>query len=47
MIVLAVLWARSDARLARRKDRQADRDGDAELKAYNAYLQQLAEHRPS
>lgn len=42
MIVLAVLWIRSDDRLARRKDRQADRDDD-ELKAYNAHLQKLAE----
>lgn len=46
MVAMAVLWVRSDARLARRKDRQADRDGDAELKAYNAHLQRLAElHR--
>lgn len=41
MIVLAVLWMRSDERLARRKDRQAERDNNAELKAYNAYLQDL------
>ncbi|MDA2806255.1 cytochrome c oxidase assembly protein [Nocardiopsis suaedae] len=44
MIVLAVLWMRSDARLARRSDRKAERDGDAELNAYNAYLQRLADH---
>lgn len=44
MIALAILWMRSDDRLARRKDRQARRDGDAELHAYNAYLQRLAEH---
>ncbi|MDT7580401.1 MAG: hypothetical protein QOK35_1665, partial [Pseudonocardiales bacterium] len=31
-------WMRSDEREARRKDRAADRDGDAELTAYNAEL---------
>ena len=41
MVVLAVQWARSDAREAGRKDRQADRDGNAELAAYNAHLQRL------
>ncbi|GAA1439189.1 cytochrome c oxidase assembly protein [Nocardiopsis tropica] len=44
MIVLAVLWMRSDDRLARRTDRKAERDGDAELNSYNAYLQRLADH---
>ncbi|GAA2003647.1 cytochrome c oxidase assembly protein [Nocardiopsis rhodophaea] len=47
MIALAITWMRSDDRLARRTDRQADRDGDAELNAYNAYLQRLAEHEAS
>ena len=41
MVVLGVQWSRSDAREARRKDRQADRDGDAELAAYNERLQRL------
>jgi putative copper resistance protein D len=41
LLALAVQWSRSDAREARRLDRQADRDGDAELKAYNAYLEAL------
>lgn len=40
-IVVAVQWSRSDDREARRKDRQADRDGDAELTAYNSYLSRL------
>ncbi len=31
-------WRRADTREARRKDRQADRDDDAELRAYNAML---------
>jgi cytochrome c oxidase assembly factor CtaG/putative copper export protein len=37
-IVLAVQWSRSDERETRRRDRAADRDGDAELAAYNAML---------
>jgi putative copper resistance protein D len=37
-IIVAFLWSRSDAREARRRDRAADRDGDAELEAYNAML---------
>lgn len=41
MVVLGVQWARSDDREARRKDRQASRDGDAELAAYNEHLQRL------
>jgi len=40
-IVVAVQWSRSDDREARRRDRQADRDGDAELGAYNTYLSKL------
>ncbi|MCB0919043.1 MAG: bifunctional copper resistance protein CopD/cytochrome c oxidase assembly protein [Actinobacteria bacterium] len=42
IIVVAVQWSRSDDREARRMDRQADRDGDAELEAYNAYLARLS-----
>lgn len=41
MVLVAVQWARSDSKLAARQDRQADRDGDAELNAYNDYLAQL------
>jgi putative copper resistance protein D len=45
-LVLAILvtfaWARSDDRMSKRQDRQADRDGDQELKAYNQMLQARA-----
>jgi Predicted membrane protein len=37
-ILVALLWSRSDARDAKRADRKADRDGDAELAAYNQML---------
>ncbi len=37
-ILVAVLWSRSDERDAHRGDRAADRDGDAELAAYNEML---------
>ncbi|HEY6794948.1 MAG TPA: cytochrome c oxidase assembly protein, partial [Kineosporiaceae bacterium] len=42
-VIIAVQWAMSDDREARRRDRAADRDGDAELTAYNAMLARLAE----
>ncbi|ORV84068.1 copper resistance protein CopD [Mycobacterium interjectum] len=42
MIALLVQWARSDRRTARRLDRAADLDNDAELAAYNAMLAELA-----
>ena len=35
LIALGVQWARSDEREARRSDRQAARDGGAELAACN------------
>ena len=41
-IIVAILWSRSDSREARRRDRAADRDGDAELDAYNAMLGERA-----
>ncbi|MFW2512743.1 cytochrome c oxidase assembly protein [Demequina sp. SO4-13] len=37
-IGVIVAWRKADAREARRTDRQADRDDDAELRAYNAML---------
>jgi putative copper resistance protein D len=40
LVVLA--WVKSDSAEARRHDRQADRDGDADLAAYNAELAALA-----
>lgn len=42
-MIVAVQWARTDRAETRRKDRQADRDGDAELAAYNARLAALAQ----
>jgi cytochrome c oxidase assembly factor CtaG len=39
LIAIAVQWSRSDEREAKRRDRAADRDGNAELEEYNAYLQ--------
>ncbi|HEY3995239.1 MAG TPA: cytochrome c oxidase assembly protein [Mycobacterium sp.] len=42
MLALLVQWARSDKRTARRLDRAADRDDDADLTAYNAMLAELA-----
>ena len=43
MIALGFQWYQSDMREARRSERQADRDDDAELKAYNEMLAQMAE----
>ena len=43
ILMVAWQWMRSDEREARRKDRQADRDGDAELTAYNERLAALDE----
>lgn len=40
-IIVAIQWARSDQRLAKRTDRAAQRDGDQELKAYNQRLAKL------
>ena len=42
-ITVAIQWSRSDARAERRRDRHADRTGDAELAEYNARLAELAE----
>ncbi|MEU6461188.1 cytochrome c oxidase assembly protein [Streptomyces sp. NPDC046976] len=41
LIALLFQWYGSEKRHARRKDRQADRDGDKELAEYNAYLASL------
>ncbi|MFF3690741.1 cytochrome c oxidase assembly protein [Streptomyces sp. NPDC002187] len=41
LIALVFQWYRSDQRQAKRRDRAADRDGDKELEAYNAYLASL------
>ena len=42
MLALLIQWRRSDQRTARRLDRAADRDDDAELAAYNAMLAEMA-----
>lgn len=42
VIALMVQWVRSDDRLARRIDRAADRDDEAELAAHNAMYRELA-----
>ncbi|MFT4260241.1 cytochrome c oxidase assembly protein [Microbacterium sp.] len=42
-ITVAIQWSRSDTKLQRRRDRHADRTGDAELEEYNAKLAALAE----
>lgn len=47
MAALMVQWARSDRRTAKRLDRAADRDDDAELAAYNEMLAQLARREQS
>ncbi len=40
-VVVGVQWYRSEQRETVRRDRQADRDGDAELRAYNERLARL------
>ncbi|MEE6294740.1 cytochrome c oxidase assembly protein [Georgenia sp. MJ278] len=42
-VAVAVSWARDEERAARRGDRKADRDDDADLVAYNAQLARLAD----
>ncbi|GAB2605718.1 cytochrome c oxidase assembly protein [Streptomyces capparidis] len=41
LLALVFQWRKSEERQARRADRAAERDGDAELEAYNAYLSAL------
>jgi cytochrome c oxidase assembly factor CtaG len=43
-IAVAIQWSRSDEKETRRRDRNADRTGEAELIEYNARLARLAEH---
>jgi putative copper resistance protein D len=42
MIAFLIQWRRSDQRTAKRLDRAADRDDNAELAAYNAMLAELS-----
>lgn len=44
-ILVALQWSRSDERESRRRDRHAERTGDAELAEYNAMLRRLADRR--
>ncbi|MGM0386729.1 MAG: cytochrome c oxidase assembly protein [Actinomycetota bacterium] len=41
-IIMAMMWARADQKVAVRLDRKADRTGDAELEAYNRMLSERA-----
>lgn len=43
-ITVAIQWSRSDEKESKRRDRHADRTGDAELEEYNARLQAIAAH---
>ena len=43
-LLITLAWVRSDSAESKRLDRQADRDDDAELKAYNAHLNALSGH---
>jgi cytochrome c oxidase assembly factor CtaG len=42
-LLVTLAWVRSDGAETKRQDRQADRDDDAELKAYNAHLSSISE----
>ncbi|WP_127794956.1 cytochrome c oxidase assembly protein [Agromyces sp. LHK192] len=42
-IAVAIQWSRADEKESRRRDRHADRTGDAELEEYNARLQAIAD----
>jgi len=41
-LVVAIQWSRSDKKETKRRDRNADRTGEAELGEYNAMLEKLA-----
>jgi len=45
-LVVVAQWVKSDEKSAKRYDRRAERDGDAELVAYNSRLRRLGEGRP-
>ncbi|PFG35001.1 putative copper resistance protein D [Sanguibacter antarcticus] len=42
-VIVAVSWSRADERLAKRRDRKVDRDGDVEMDDYNDMLQKLSD----
>jgi cytochrome c oxidase assembly factor CtaG/putative copper export protein len=45
-LLVTLAWVRSDSAESTRLDRQAERDHDAELKAYNAHLSALSGREP-
>jgi putative copper resistance protein D len=45
-LLVTLAWVRSDSAESTRLDRQAERDDDAELKAYNAHLSKLSGREP-
>lgn len=42
-VIVAVSWSRDDARLAKRRDRRVDREGDLEMDEYNDMLKKLSD----
>lgn len=46
-MIVTIQWMRSEDRRARQWDRKADRDGESELAAYNAYLAGLHGETPA
>lgn len=42
-VIVAVSWARDDTRLATRRDRKVDREGDIEMDDYNDMLKKLSD----
>ena len=42
-VFVALSWSRDDDRVAKRRDRKVDRDGDVEMDEYNAMLERLAD----
>ena len=44
LLIVVARWQRADTVTARAADRRADRDGNAQLDAYNAYLARLRDH---
>lgn len=46
-LIVAMRWSQSDAAIAKRNDRKAERDGDADLKAYNDMLAQRRNQNPN
>ena len=47
MVLVAIQWSKSDAKLALRSDREADRNDDAQLKAYNKHLAEINRQQDS